>query len=114
MNDVYLILTVIWTHWVADFVFQSDKMAKSKSSSIGWLTLHIAQYSTILWFVFRWKFAAANGIMHWIVDYVTSRVNSKLWAANERHWFFVNIGLDQAIHMSALIFTLPLSTLSFI
>jgi hypothetical protein len=41
-------------------------------------------------------------IMHFITDAITSRTTSYLWQKGERHWFFVVIGLDQAIHMTTL------------
>lgn len=114
MNNIYLAVIAIWAHWLADFVLQSDVMAKSKSSSVKWLSYHVLVYTAVLWAVFGWKYAAINGAAHFIVDFATSKINSKLWGAGERHWFFVTIGVDQSIHMSILLLTLPLSTLVFV
>jgi len=97
-------LYLIWIHWFADFVFQTDKMAKGKSKSNAWLSFHVAVYSCF-WFVFGWRFAALNGLAHFGTDWVTSRITSRLWAKARVHDFFVIIGLDQAIHMTTLLLT---------
>lgn len=101
---MFEIILLIWLHFIADFILQTDKMAKNKSKSNKWLTIHIVIYS-IPFFWFGWLFAILNGIGHWVTDYYTSRYTSYLWAKEKRHWFFVVIGLDQAIHMTTLILT---------
>lgn len=101
------ILLLIWLHFVADFILQTDKMANNKSKSEAWLLLHVAVY-TVPFFWFGWYFAIANGIAHFITDYFTSKVTSHLWQKEEKHWFFVTIGFDQAIHISTLLITYDL------
>jgi len=101
---IEIILLLVWMHFVADFILQSDKMAKSKSSSSFWLLLHVVTYS-IPFVFFGWIFALVNGAAHFITDWITSRITSKLWEQKEVHWFFAVIGFDQAIHMTTLILT---------
>lgn len=98
------ILIIIWLHFIADFIMQSDKMAKGKSSSNFWLGLHVTVYSLpMLWF--GWQFALVNWVGHFVTDYFTSRASKKQWENGEVHNFFVIVGLDQAIHMTTLILT---------
>lgn len=105
------IILIIWMHFIADFILQSDKIAINKSKNNYVLTKHVIIYTipfiilslfiplSVYWIIF-------NGVAHWITDYITSRWTSYLWKNDERHWFFVVIGLDQSLHMSALLVSL--------
>jgi len=101
---IEIIVILIWLHFVADFILQSDAMAKNKSKSSKWLLLHVVAYS-IPFIFFGWLFALVNGAAHFVTDFITSRITSKLHAKGEIHWFFVAIGLDQAIHLTTLVLT---------
>ena len=100
-----IILCVIWAHFVADFVCQTSWMALNKSKQALPLLVHVSVYSALL-IPFGLKYAAMNGAAHLATDFVTSRITSRLWAAQNFRWFFLIIGLDQAIHMTCLIVTL--------
>jgi len=101
---IYLVLIV---HWIADFILQTDQMAINKSTSFKWLSSHVGVYTLAL-LPFGPSFALINGLTHFMVDYVTSKFTSYLWKKNDRHNFFVVVGLDQLLHTSILIITIPL------
>lgn len=106
MGEVMLIIILV-VHWIADFICQTDKMAQNKSTSFKWLSSHVSVY-TLIMMVFGWKYALTNGVLHLCIDFFTSRATSFLWKKNDRHNFFVVIGLDQLLHTACLILTMPL------
>nr|CAB4128794.1 Bacteriophage phiKZ, Orf197 [uncultured Caudovirales phage] len=101
------IFLLIWLHFICDFILQTDRMAQHKSKSNRWLAVHIAAYSAPM-LLLGWRFAAVNAVLHFATDWVSSRATSRLYAAGERHWFFVVIGADQAVHLSCLVATIPM------
>lgn len=102
INQQYLVVALVWIHWLADFVLQTDTMAQNKSKSTKWLSIHVTVYS-IPFLIFGLKFAIMNGLLHFVTDFITSRLTSYLWQKGDRHNFFVVIGLDQAIHLTSMI-----------
>jgi len=98
------LLPLVWVHFIADFCCQTDKMAMLKSTRNKWLGIHVGVYTLFLFF-WGWQFALINGVAHFITDWFTSRGTTYLWKKEQRHYFFVLIGFDQAIHMTTLILT---------
>jgi hypothetical protein len=125
----YLIITYLaFLHWLADFVFQTDEMAKNKSTSWKWLAAHILTYGSVLFtglYIVALAnctapfeimtmlvmaglvgaYTLANMILHMAIDAVTSRITSKLYKDGKTHQFFVVIGIDQFLHLACLIWT---------
>jgi len=116
---------ILVIHWVADFVLQSDKMAKEKSTSFNTLIFHTAVYSTVWltvlmflgiitnvftipYFVFAIKFSFITFLAHTAIDYYTSRVHTVLWKETKVHEFFTSIGFDQLLHYVQLFLTFEL------
>lgn len=123
---------MIYAHYVADFICQSDGMAKGKSISNTWLTLHVVTYvavmaipvsmiffffgihgigltyvSTVSWqMVLYWLIL--NGALHWITDYYTSRWSRSYFQIHDHHNGFAVIGFDQCIHYTCLLLTAKL------
>jgi hypothetical protein len=101
----YIIL--VWLHFIGDFILQSDEVAKTKSSNNKVLLKHVLLYAIPL-LMFGPLFASVNAGLHFIVDWVTSRLTSHYYKTGERHKFFVTIGADQALHLTCLFITLKL------
>lgn len=119
MNTIFWQFTMLLSiHWVADFVLQTHWQAQNKSKRLDALAYHVGTYTGVLLFGtsiavlgFRldWAviaFAAANGALHFVTDYFTSRWSSALYAKQDWHNFFVVIGFDQLIHQITLAATL--------
>lgn len=113
---IYQFLALLFVHWIADFVLQTDWQAKNKSSDNVALGKHVATYTICLGLavpiifhpanpVACLAFIALNGVMHFATDYYTSRLNSWLWAKGDVHNFFVAVGFDQLIHQFTLALT---------
>ena len=115
---------IIFIHWVADFVLQTDWQAQNKSKSNFALLSHTSNYSmvwllpmclvfgkmkegaTTEWIVWTtFYFCIITFVVHTITDYFTSRLNSKLWSAGKVHYFFVSVGFDQVLHYGQLFLT---------
>lgn len=101
------LIWILFAHFVADFICQSDWMAQNKSKEFYPLAVHIAVYSAVIsTMTLNPLFGIINGAIHFGVDYVTSRISSGLYRNGKKiHWFFVVIGFDQFIHTATLIYT---------
>lgn len=114
-------MIILVAHFVGDFVLQNDRLATQKSKNTGVLLEHVLLYSlplTIAAFVLMYIFPAVpqihlylwlflNIVLHFVVDYFTSRANSKIVAKEGMHHnFFLMIGFDQLLHLSILVLTL--------
>jgi len=106
-------LLLVWIHFLADFIFQADKVALAKGKDNKVLVLHVTIYIATfipfaLWYFTPHQasmFLGVNWLAHFVTDYISSRLTTKLYQAGERHWFFVVIGADQALHFTALFLT---------
>lgn len=108
LSPIAFVVAVLCTHYVADFLLQSQWMAENKSKRMLPLVLHVSVYGLgLLWI--GWKFAIANALLHGVVDFCTSRWMSRLHAAGQIRSFFMVLGLDQLAHHTCLMLTLGLS-----
>ena len=115
-----ILFFILLTHWVADFVCQTDWMARNKSQSNWPLFVHCCVY-TLAFIPFTvWAIPVSNVIwflvftfgLHYYIDYNTSRITSKLSAQGKfgsntipNFGMFSIIGLDQFLHYICLIGT---------
>jgi len=114
MKTEYQIIILIFIHWVADFLLQTQSMAMNKSKNNRWLLAHVTVYSAS-WFVvgmFMFDllpvvlFTVSTFICHFITDYMTSRWTSSLYKQGKFYGFpgfFSVIGFDQFLHYLQLI-----------
>ncbi len=110
---IYLLIYLFFLHFVADFILQSNWMALGKSKKFLPLFSHVLVYTAVfiggsaifsninsaIWF------GVLNGIIHYPVDYFTSRVNAKLYQKEDKRLFFVFLGLDQFAHGATILLT---------
>lgn len=123
--SLIIIFTIIATHWFGDFVLQTDEQAKNKSKDNSFLLAHVSSYSIVWLFIMPTVFLFSGlsiigvhksvllflfttFVAHFITDYFTSRLNSKLWAKGDVHNFFVSVGFDQVLHYVQLFLTYKL------
>jgi hypothetical protein len=104
MISIWVVLGILFTHLIADFFLQSDWMAINKSTRWDALMLHVGVYA-LCFLPFGFLFACATFLFHFGTDAITSRITSYLWGKQQRHWFFVVIGIDQFIHYVTLLWT---------
>lgn len=115
-------MTLLAGHWLADFVLQSDRMAKQKATMPSILLQHVTIYTFVLTIVFvvsYWIlitpstiadaivwFFLITFVAHFVTDFFMSKINSYLWREQRVHDFFVSVGFDQLLHAAQLYFTL--------
>lgn len=124
MIPMSILLFYLLLHWYADFVVQTRKQQTSKSSNNLQLLAHTGSYGLIMtictyvlylsnsfgaqyWYI-PLIFGLIQFVTHTVIDWVTSRINKKLWNDGYVHEFFVMIGFDQLIHYAILFSSLVL------
>ena len=130
-----IVFSIIFIHWVADFIFQAEEWANNKSKNNVALYKHVITYSTIWLFISpfllgitrpdettQWYvyssilFFMITFCCHFITDYVTSRIVSHKFEKKEygspipNTGAFTVIGFDQVLHYIQLFGTYYLLT----
>jgi len=112
-----ILITVLFIHWVGDFVAQSRWMAENKSKDNKALLIHIGIYTAVLFLglsLFKGYlghlpasgiayFIIINAVIHLCIDYCTSRLNAYLWTNQKITPFWWSIGFDQFLHNVTLL-----------
>lgn len=110
---IYLLIYLFALHYLADFILQTNWMAHGKSKRFWPLFIHVLIYTTVfiggaalytdidsaIWF------GVLNGVIHYIVDYFTSRLNSRLYQKENKRMFWIAVGLDQTLHYITILLT---------
>lgn len=86
---------LLLSHFVADFVFQTRQMGENKSTSFYWLSMHVLTYTVVLALTSSWylipligffsflKFVALNGALHFVTDFITSKLSGYFYIKAE-------------------------------
>jgi len=110
---MWVLIYVLFLHWLADFVCQTRWMAENKSKSWSALAVHCLVYGLIFSLGLGWllpihqllPFLGLNVALHFGVDAVTSRLTTYFWQKQWTYGFFATIGFDQLIHTCCLLWT---------
>lgn len=117
---IIALFIILFLHWVGDFVLQTEWMATNKSKNNKALASHVFSYCSVFmiaclaYSVFSGQerdygsFLAITFAAHFGIDYVTSRINKRLWEKKDVHNFFVSVGFDQFLHIIQLVLTYKL------
>jgi len=101
MFSPFLILWMVFAHWVADFVCQTHWQASNKSKNYVALSRHVLVYTACMaaatypfvawpdhgpqWLVF----VVVTFIAHFVTDDITSKITSKLFMGQfEKTWIY--------------------------
>lgn len=122
MISFYTLSTILIIHYLFDFVFQSEWMAKNKSKELNPLMLHICVYSMglVLMMMFNihlfvnvpiyvlnlWFWT--NLTAHFLTDFISSTISAHFFSNNKTRYGFLTVGLDQLIHYLTIFYTLLL------
>lgn len=110
--ELWIVIYILFVHYIADFIFQTNWMALNKSKSNVALLSHVATYSVLLFIGLSLYFGLTsnifllvliNGFAHFTTDYITSRMNAYFWTHEKRSFFWWTIGGDQWTHAATLI-----------
>lgn len=119
---IWTIVGILTMHFIADFLCQTRTMARNKSTSIKWLSIHVLVYTFVMALAFfvvgEFKginynatlllglyYIVINGAAHWLTDFVTSKISGYFYKKGNEWAFFGIIGLDQLIHAATLLLT---------
>jgi hypothetical protein len=101
---------LLFSHFIGDFLCQTNWMATTKSRNIWALLIHCTVYTVVIllysclqlenWFVF----SITQGSLHFLIDFITSKLTTYFWHKSRYRLFFNTIGLDQLLHTFCLLY----------
>ena len=127
--NLTLIITILFGHWISDFVLQKNKKKKKvkgqvKNKNLKHILPHTLLYTVVLTSLVsilqlfniiqpRYLFAILiffiiTYVTHFLTDFCITKVNEKFLRKNKRHEYFVTIGFDQFLHGTILFATIKL------
>lgn len=114
------VITLISLHFIGNFLFQNSWQTTNKSFNIRALSSHVSNYCLTLLIIMSIiythygydkiiLFILITFIIHWIQDFITSRIGYrlKLTAQRTRNWrnYYLHRGFDQLLHYIQLFLT---------
>lgn len=125
---MFLIVSyLLFAHWFSDFLMQDSWMGENKSHNIIALLSHTFIYSIamglfiaigadcfklfgdVYWY-FPIQFSGLMFATHTIIDFISSKITSKLYKNKKYRAFFNVIGLDQLLHFITIFYALDILT----
>lgn len=108
-----VIFIILVSHFIADFIIQTDYQAKNKYKGGMALIDHVNSYSifmglsSLLYLSFEhaWVFAGITIITHYLIDLVSSNVGKIFWKKGDTRQGFMVVGFDQLLHYIQLFLT---------
>lgn len=119
--NLLVINFIMIAHWIGDFLLQKNKKKtrkKIKNKNIKHLLPHTLIYTLVLTFtvfilqlINNWNsnlilFFLITYTSHFIVDLIITKRNENILKRNDRHQYFLTIGIDQFLHYSILFATI--------
>ena len=120
MEQMIIIISLLFFHWIADFIVQTRYQAENKNESEEALFIHCVTYSLVLTMGLFISVIIIKGIiltaiqlslfymsiyiLHFITDFITSRVTTYYYKTGKMKKFWVVIGFDQWLHVVQILF----------
>lgn len=118
MIGLITVLYLLFSHWVADFLFQTTEMGTGKSKSLKILLKHTGIYALTMLLMSSFLleltvsdiliFGLVTFVFHTVQDWATSRLTSTQFAKNRYNGWdgaFTIIGFDQFLHYLQILIT---------
>lgn len=96
-------------HFLADFVLQTDAIARGKERATGWalpLALHAGEHAALTLLIALsmaprlWWLAVADFVIHFGIDRAKTQVASRAALTVQQAPFWWLLGLDQLLHQA--------------
>lgn len=115
--EISIFIFIILIHFLADFGLQTHQQATLKNSDNKYLFYHVGVYS-LVWLISLLscgidiitaiEFSFITFVIHYLTDWVTSKIVKPFWEKQDFHNVFVVVGFDQILHYIQLVYTLKL------
>ena len=114
----FLFVSILFVHFVADFVWQPKILAQNKSNGSNfwnpYLFSHVLIYTSVMFVAIGMistvgaslMFCFVTFLFHYSTDWVSSRAGKPYWEKHDYRMGFMIVGLDQTFHYLQLWFSI--------